>query len=106
MKPVHEAEESVSAAALGSACTALWSATLSLMVAYMHNRAPAHRYLIARRIARNFGTLHEQHCFTGECRARFARLACHWNENADQLARQERHPRGGIGVLLPNPFNR
>jgi hypothetical protein len=105
MKSVHEAEDSALAPALARACTALWSATLSLMAAYMHTGAPAHRYLIARRIARNLATLHEQDCFTGECRARFARLARHWNEKADQLSRQEQQPRGGIGVMLQRLFN-
>ena len=106
MKSVQEAGDSALAPALARACTALWAATLSLMAAYMQTSAPAHRYLIARRIARNFATLHEQDCFAGECRASFARLARHWNEKADQLARKEPHPRGGIGVLLPRLFNR
>lgn len=89
------------ALALSRACTALWVATLSLMAAFMQTSAPAHRYLIARKIARNLATLCEEDCFTADCRARFAKLSQHWSEKADQLGRQEDRPRGGIGFLQP-----
>ena len=68
---------------LAHACKALWLATLALMTAYMHNRAPAHRCLLARRIARNLHTLREQDCFSVDCRHRFERLACHWEAKAE-----------------------
>ena len=60
---------------LAQACRALWIATLSLMTAFMQQQAPAHRYLLARRIGRNLETLAGQDCFDAPCRARFARLA-------------------------------
>ena len=93
--PIHENSDKL---ALSRACTALWMATLSLMTAFMHTTAPAHRYLIARRIARNLGTLQEQDCFTRECRMIFSNLSQHWNAKADQLARQQDRPRGGFGL--------
>jgi len=71
------------ASALSQACTALWLATLSLMTAFMQNPAPAHRYLLARRIARNLATLHEQECFTQRTRASFAKLAKRWQRKAE-----------------------
>jgi hypothetical protein len=89
------------ALALSRACTALWVATLSLMAAFMQTPAPAHRYLIARKIARNLATLREEECFTPACRARFSKLSQRWSDKADQLARQEDKPRGGLGFLLP-----
>jgi hypothetical protein len=70
---------------LEDASRALWLATLSLMAAFMQTQAPAHRYLMARRIARNFDTLQQQECFSPECRGRFARLMTRWNEQADRL---------------------
>jgi hypothetical protein len=85
---------------LSRACTALWTATLSLMAAFMQTPAPAHRYLIARKIARNLETLREQDCFTSDCRATFAKLSQRWTAKADQIARQEAPPRGGIGGLF------
>jgi len=89
------------ALALSRACSALWIATLSLMAAFMQTSAPAHRYLIARKIARNLETLREQDCFTPASRASFSKLSQRWTANADQLARQEDKPRGGIGFLQP-----
>ena len=71
---------------LTQACTALWMATLSLMTAFMQTQAPAHRYLLARRIARNFHTLREERCFSSESRVMFSRLAQRWSSRADQLA--------------------
>jgi hypothetical protein len=88
--------------ALSRACTALWMATLSLMTAFMQTPAPAHRVLIARKIARNLGTLHEQDCFTCECRMIFSNLSQRWKDKADQLARQEDRPRGGFGLRVAN----
>jgi hypothetical protein len=85
---------------LSRACSALWTATLSLMAAFMQTSAPAHRYLIARKIARNLETLREQECFTSDCRATFSRLSQRWTAKADQIARQEDPPRGGIGGFL------
>ena len=70
---------------LQEASRALWLATLSLMTAFMQTQAPAHRLLMARRIARNFDTLREQACFSADCRRRFARLGSRWHEKADRL---------------------
>jgi hypothetical protein len=86
--------------ALSRACSALWTATLSLMAAFMQTSAPAHRYLIARKIARNLETLREQDYFTTDCRATFSKLSQRWTAKADQIARQEDQPRGGIGGFL------
>jgi hypothetical protein len=97
--PLHDSADMM---ALSRACGALWMATLSLMTAFMQNPAPAHRYLIARKIARNLGTLREQDCFTRECRMIFFNLSQRWNAKADQLARQEDRPRGGIGLRVAN----
>lgn len=72
--------------ALADACRALWLATLSLMVAFMHQRAPAHRYLLARRICANFDTLRGQPCFSTANRRAFARLAVRWHAQAERLA--------------------
>jgi hypothetical protein len=70
---------------LHDASRALWLATLSLMAAFMQTQAPAHRLLMARRIARNFETLRQQECFTADCRRRFARLGARWSAQADRL---------------------
>ena len=70
---------------LPQARRALWLATLSLMAAFMQTQAPAHRLLMARRIARNFDTLREQECFSDECRVRFGRLAARWRAQAERL---------------------
>ena len=86
---------------LSRACTALWMATLSLMTAFMQTPAPAHRYLIARKISKNFALLHEQECFTVECRMTFNKLAQRWTRKAEALAHQEDRPRGGLGLLEP-----
>ena len=93
------------ALALSRACTALWMATLALMTAFMQTGAPAHRCLIARKIAKNLRILREQDCFTAECRMIFSNLSQRWNAKADQLARHEDRPRGGIGLLQPATFN-
>jgi hypothetical protein len=94
------------AMALARACGALWTATLSLMAAFMHTCAPAHRYLIARRIARNLATLQEQDCFSASTRASFQKLSQRWNDKAEEMARQEQRPRGGIGLLRPRWLGR
>src|SRR6266542_1713768 len=89
------------ALALSRACAALWMATLSLMTAFMQTPAPAHRYLIARKIAKNLGLLREQECFTAECRMIFSNLSQRWTVKAEQLSQHEDQPRGGIPLLEP-----
>jgi hypothetical protein len=89
------------ALALSRACAALWMATLSLMTAFMQTGAPAHRYLIARKIAKNLGVLREQDCFTAECRMIFTNLSQRWTAKADQLAHQEERPRTDAGLMQP-----
>ena len=71
---------------LAQANRALWVATLSLMTAFMQTPAPAHRYLLARRISRNFDTLSRQDCFDAGCRASFVRLARRWQARSEQFA--------------------
>ena len=87
------------------ACNALWLATLSLMVAYMQTRAPAHRYLIARNVARNFETLQDEPSFSHESRESFRRLALRWTEKASLVAQQENLPVRNIGSLRPGFSN-
>ncbi|WBY03253.1 hypothetical protein PE066_06890 [Ramlibacter tataouinensis] len=70
---------------LHAASRALWLATLSLMAAFMQTQAPAHRLLMARRIARNFDTLREQDCFDAGSRRSFERLGARWHAQADRL---------------------
>ncbi len=84
---------------LAQASRALWIATLSLMTAYMQNPAPAHRLLLARRIARNLDTLAHQECFAAGCRATFERLARRWQARAGQAA-PEAPVRGGLPRLF------
>jgi hypothetical protein len=72
--------------ALADANRALWLATLGLMTAFMHTPAPAHRYLLARRISRNLETLSRQECFDSGCRARFGRLGRRWLARSEQFA--------------------
>ena len=71
---------------LQEASRALWLATLSLMTAFMQTQAPAHRLLLARRIARNFDTLRRLECFSREARQSFARLGLRWNDKAKALS--------------------
>ena len=86
---------------LAQASRALWSATLALKAAFMQTPAPAHRYLLARRIGRNFETLSGQECFDAGCRARFARLARRWLARSDEFAPDGAdRPRGGLLRLL------
>jgi len=90
------------AAVLADACRALWLATLGLMTAYMHTPAPAHRWLLARRIAGNLETLSQQECFAGDCRRKFGRLAHRWQRRAVEFAPDRHTPHGGgRGRLLP-----
>lgn len=71
---------------LALASRALWAATLSLMTAFMQTPAPAHRYLLARRIARNFETLAGQDSFDRGSRASFDRLAHKWQAKSVEFA--------------------
>lgn len=106
MNPGSDADSlELSRAELSRACTALWTATLSLMAAFMHTGAPAHRYLLARRIARNLAMLRDEDCFTAECRATFARLSQRWLDKAEQLAVQEEQHRGSTAWQWPGWFN-
>jgi hypothetical protein len=79
----------LSAPTLQDASRALWLATLSLMTAFLQTQAPAHRYLLARRIARNFGTLRAQECFSADCRQRFGKLQARWTAQAERLREGE-----------------
>lgn len=88
------------ALALAQASRALWSATLGLMTAFMQTAAPAHRYLLARRIGRNFETLSGQECFDPRCRASFERLARRWLARSEEFAPEPVRPRGGLLRLL------
>jgi hypothetical protein len=99
-EPDTDATRLAESLALTRACTALWVATLSLMTAFMQTPAPAHRSLIARKIAKNLGMLCEQSCFTAECRMIFSNLSQRWTAKAEQLAQADR-PRGGLGFLQP-----
>jgi hypothetical protein len=96
-----DADADANAVTLSRACAALWTATLALMTAFMQTPAPAHRLLIARKIARNLKLLHEQDCFTTECRMIFSNLSQRWTAKAELLARQEDRPSGGFGRLEP-----
>ena len=90
-----------SALQLAQASRALWSATLALMAAFMQTPAPAHRYLLARRIGRNFETLSGQECFDAGCRARFGRLAHRWLARSEEFAPDApARPRSGLLRLL------
>ncbi|QJW83862.1 hypothetical protein HK414_07140 [Ramlibacter terrae] len=85
---------------MADASRALWAATLSLMTAFMHTPAPAHRHLLARRISRNFVTLSGQECFDTACRGRFDRPARRWEATALKFAPgREEAPSGVRGLL-------
>jgi hypothetical protein len=86
------------AASLARACAALWLATLSLMTAFMQTAAPAHRHLLARKIARNLETLREQECFAVESRMTFSKLSQRWHAKAEQLKLDGQRPDGGLGI--------
>ena len=83
---------------LDQACIALWSATLALMTAYMQQPAPAHRLLLARRIAANMETLAKQDTFAPASRDAFVRLHERWHGIAGALARPAPSA-GGRGLL-------
>ena len=95
-RPTSQADDM---AALSRACSALWTANLSLMTAFMQTQAPAHRYLLARRIVRNFETLADQPCFTTASRQSFDRLAGRWAVKAERLSPHGDSPRKGPGLL-------
>ena len=84
---------------LAQACKALWLATLSLMAAFMQMQAPAHRLLLARRIARNFQTLQGQDSFSVSDRASFTRLAQRWADTAQRLDPEAKPAAFGAGLL-------
>ena len=86
---------------LAAANRALWTATLALMTAFMQTPAPAHRYLLARRIARNLETLSGQDCFDQGCRATFARLATRWQARSQQFSPEPPPRRPRLFELLP-----
>ena len=92
--PTHQGD--TVAAALAAANRALWLATLGLMTAYMQTPAPAHRYLLARRISRNFETLATQDCFDSGCRASFGRLGQRWQARSEQFAPPAVQPVRGL----------
>jgi hypothetical protein len=85
---------------LQQACNALWLATLSLMTAFMQTAAPAHRYLLARRIARNFTTLRDQECYSDDARESFAKLAQKWERKAQLLSPHREEPQEGVFTKL------
>lgn len=87
------------AAQLAQASSALWVATLSLMTAFMQTPAPAHRYLLARRIARNFETLAAQDCFDSGSRASFGRLSGRWQAKSEQFAPERQAGARSRGLL-------
>jgi hypothetical protein len=84
---------------LQQASAALWLATLSLMTAFMQTGAPAHRYLLARRIARNLDTLRHQECFPQRTRETFAKLSKRWHGRAEQLSPAPAESSGFFGRL-------
>lgn len=96
-----ETESDENAVKLSRACAALWTATLALMTAFMQNPAPAHRVLIARKIAKNLKLLHQQECFTNECRMIFSNLSQRWTAKAELLTAQADPPAGGFGARQP-----
>lgn len=98
MQPLH--------AELAQASNSLWLATLSLMTAYMHNGAPAHRYLLARRISRNFAMLREQkECFGADTLASFDKLSHRWEKKAQRYSPQGQ-PQAGVFTRLQRLFAR
>ena len=95
--PVH-AEQ---AAQLAQACHALWLATLSLMTAFMQAPQPAHRLLLARRVARNLRTLQERPSpFDEKSLAKFAQLQQRWDRKVQALSPEgEQVESGAMGWL-------
>lgn len=90
--------ESPEHSALHRAATALWMATLSLMTAFMQTSAPAHRYLLARRISANFVMLSGQPCFSTSSRGSFTRLGNRWASKADGLKPRTGYTGGDFGL--------
>jgi hypothetical protein len=90
--------------ALAQACQSLWSATLSLMTAFMQTPAPAHRLMLARRIACNFCTLADQPCFDDKTRASFSRLNARWTTKVERLTSgyEDGGALGWLRKLLPH----
>lgn len=108
--PTHETDPTTPARAhaspasslaqLADASRALWVATLSLMTAFMQTPAPAHRYLLARRISRNLDTLSRQECFDAGCRTTFERLSRRWQSRSEQFAPEGPRPAGRLLQLF------
>ena len=87
-------------AELSQACASLWLATLSLMTAFLQPPAPAHRYLLARRITRNLATLRAQpECFSDATLATFRKLEARWQQKAERLSPAREEPAGMLGRL-------
>jgi hypothetical protein len=76
-------------ARLEAANRALWTATLTLMMAFLQTPGPAHRHHLARRIARNLEILSGQDSIDRACRASFARLAGRWQARAAESSPRE-----------------
>jgi len=68
-------------ARLAAANGALWTATLSLMTAFLQVD-PCQRHVLAGRIARNLEILSGQDGFDDSCRASLACLAARWRRRA------------------------
>jgi methionine-rich copper-binding protein CopC len=89
------------------ACTSLWLSTLSLMTAFMQQRAPAHRYLLAQRIARNFATLRAQpECFSEDTLDKFEALERRWQLKAERLSPSRTQQPAGMLERLQRLFAR
>jgi uncharacterized protein YukE len=72
----------------------------------MQQRAPAHRYLLAKRIARNFETLQGLECFGDDTRDVFARLAKRWEGKAEKLSPNRQPQEEGVFARLQRLFAR
>jgi hypothetical protein len=68
------------------------------MTAFMQTSAPAHRYLLARRIAANFTMLSDQPCFSTASQGSFTRLGRRWARRAEGLSPNKGHAGGGFGL--------
>lgn len=104
MNPVPSKAE---LAALSQACASLWLATLSMMTAFMQQPAPAHRLLLARRIARNFATLQAQpECYSRTTLEKFAQLEQRWRLKAERLSPAGEEQASGVLTRLQRLFAR
>jgi hypothetical protein len=66
----------------------------------MQQPAPAHRYLLARRIARNLATLRAQpECFSAATLEKFESLQQRWQQKAERLSPVREEPAGMLGRL-------